>query len=123
MDGAWGERDHTAQWRFKRQDHNAFFVITNRKTGDFLCNPSSTSITADYGPINAMYSWMLDAGGSDISITNLSSSSVLSFVNGAIQARSGEKSDTACHWIISPVRMLYLQIFPGGAVTDFVMHP
>jgi hypothetical protein len=96
------------QWRFIGQGRNPYFTIANRKTGNSLCNSSGTSVTASGNPNTSKYYWALDAAGTDISITNLSSSNVVSYVNGAIQALSGDASDATRQWVISPVRMTHI---------------
>ncbi|KAJ3507157.1 hypothetical protein NLJ89_g6464 [Agrocybe chaxingu] len=80
--GSRGERDRSGQWRFIFQGRNAYFTVVNHKN-----------------PNNSKYYWTLDGAGSDISVTNLSSSNVISYVNGNIKALSGGATDTTRHYV------------------------
>ena len=48
----------------------------------------------------------LDAAGADISITNVSSSNVVSYDFGFIMALKGEENNSNRQWVISPVRII-----------------
>ncbi|KAI6096533.1 hypothetical protein EDD16DRAFT_1719769 [Pisolithus croceorrhizus] len=99
--GPRGETDYTVQWRFVTQGRNPYFTINNRRTGNSLYNPSGSSLAADTNAGSDKYYWSLDAGGEDYSITNLSTSNVIAWNNGNIQALSGGATDTNRQWFIN----------------------
>ena len=50
--------------------------------------------------------WSLDAAGADISITNVTSSNVVSYDFGTIMALKGGENNSNRQWVISPVRII-----------------
>lgn len=100
-DGARGEVDYTVQWRFLTQGRNPYFTIINRQTGNSLYNSSGSSLAADNNPNSNKYYWALDAGGEDYSITNISTSNVITWNNGNIQALPGGATDANRQWFIN----------------------
>lgn len=99
--GARGEVDHTAQWRFVTQGRNPYFTIDNRGTGNSLRNSSGSSLTADNNPTSNEYYWALDAEREDYNITNLSTCNVIAWADGNIQALPGGKMDANRQWFIN----------------------
>lgn len=112
--GASGEVDYTVQWRFVTQGRNPYFTIINRQTGNSLYNSSGSSLAADNNPSSDKYYWALDAGGEDYSITNLSTSNVVAWNHGKIQALSGGATDANRQWFINAT----LQSVPSFALIN-----
>ncbi|KAI6163998.1 hypothetical protein EDD17DRAFT_1506882 [Pisolithus thermaeus] len=88
--GARGEGDYTAQWRFVTQSNS-------------LRNLSGSSLIADNNPSSNEYYWALDCEREDYIITNLSTSNVIAWADGNTQALSGGARDVNRHWFINAV--------------------
>ncbi|KAJ7193208.1 hypothetical protein GGX14DRAFT_592943 [Mycena pura] len=100
-DGAKGELDYTAQWRYVSQGRDPWFTLHNRQTGNALYNSTGTALAADNGTLSDKYYWALDAAGQDYAITNLSTSRVLAYVKGDIQALTGGPTDVDRQWFVN----------------------
>jgi hypothetical protein len=103
--GAKGELDYTTQWRYVSQGRNPYFTLLNRETGNTLYNSTNTALIADNGTLSDQYYWALDAAGQDYSITNRSTSRVLAYVEGNIQAVTGDTTHVDRQWFVNAVSL------------------